>query len=273
MDSMKSLNKSLPTSSIQPPEKLIQDFKAAALSVTNLYKTAAIDQAHARQAGYQDALDALLTFLDKENLGLGDGEGWRVRQWATERLDGSGQGQAGSDSDDERGDGEKPSGSPSPTIVHKSVPEPIRQQPLSRSSSPVRVEDARSPPLPLSILQQNTVSARSEAFSFRSPHPFPHDIEMQPTEIIQQPELVSSNQNPTISPSVRVEVLPRGPRTPHRHNNHSNRHNTRSSNSLRALGNGAGSKRRIAFGDFFDIGSLGDGKDGIGGSGKRSRLS
>ena len=269
MDSMKTLNRSLPKSSILPPEKLLQAFKTAALSVTNLYKTAAIDQARARQAGYQDALDALLTFLDKENLGLGDGEGWRVRQWATERLDGSGSGQVGSESDDERGEIEKHSGSPSPTVIHKVVSEPIRQQALSRSSSPTRVDEVRPPP-PSSPQRNNTVP-QTETFSFHSSHPFPVDIEMQPQEPIQQPELIPHNPAPLVTPAVRVEVLPRGSRTPHRHSNHSNRHNTRSSTTLRPLG-GAGSKRRMAFNEFFDIGNLGDGVGG-GGSGKRSRMS
>ena len=77
---MRSLNTSLPRTSPrrnqQPPEELLSAFKAAALSVTNLYKNAASEQARSRAAGYQDALDDLLSFLDKENLGLGDGEGW-----------------------------------------------------------------------------------------------------------------------------------------------------------------------------------------------------
>lgn len=91
MDSMRSLNSSLPTSISRkykpyPSASLHQAFKAAAFSVTQLYKAATVDEDAARSAGYQDAIDELLVFLDRENLGLGDGEGWRVRQWATERL-------------------------------------------------------------------------------------------------------------------------------------------------------------------------------------------
>ncbi|RAL65399.1 hypothetical protein DID88_000967 [Monilinia fructigena] len=70
MDSMRSLNTSLPggkspskQQNVEPPQQLlIAQFKAAALSVTNLYKTAAADQARARAEGYQDALDELLSF-------------------------------------------------------------------------------------------------------------------------------------------------------------------------------------------------------------------
>ena len=89
---MRSLNTSLPRTSTrrraaQPSGELLQAFKSAALSVTQLYKTAAADQEKARLAGYQDALDDLLSYLDQENIGVGDGEGWSVRKWATERLD------------------------------------------------------------------------------------------------------------------------------------------------------------------------------------------
>ena len=280
MDSMRSLNTSLPTSSpkarsTQPPEQLIQAFKTAALSVTNLYKTAATDQARARQSGYQDALDDLLAFLDKQNIGLGDGEGWTVRQWATERLDGSPQAHNGSDTDDERGETEKRARSSSPVIHRKSSREMLQNRQATRSVSPLRTESA--PPAPaLTAQQQSTVFPRPETFTFRSSHPYPQDIDMQVAELeasnpTPQPEVQALAQTNATTPSVRVDVVPRGPRTPHRHG-HSTRHNTRSSTSTRTLGSGAGSKRRIPFGDFFDLGSLGDGKDGFGGGGKRGRF-
>ncbi|KAI9881570.1 MAG: hypothetical protein M1830_000134 [Pleopsidium flavum] len=280
MDSMRSLNTSLPTSSpktrsAQPPEQLLQAFKTAALSVTNLYKTAASDQARARQAGYQDALDDLLAFLDKRNLGLGDGEGWRVRQWATERLDGSPPVPNGSDSEDERVEIEKRARSSSPAIQRKSSRDLHLNRQATRSVSPVRTELA--PPAPPTTVQQHTnVFPRPETFTFRSSHPYPQDVDMQLPEPITsntatQPEIQPQVQFNTTTPSVRVDVIPRGSRTPHRHG-HTTRHNTRSSTSARNLGSGAGSKRRIPFGDFFDLGSLGDGKDGFGGGGKRGRF-
>jgi len=52
----------------------------------------------AKQLGYQEAIEDLIHFLDRKNLGLGDGEGWQIRQWATERLDGV---PSNSDSEDE----------------------------------------------------------------------------------------------------------------------------------------------------------------------------
>ena len=280
MDSMRSLNTSLPTSSpkarsAQPPEQLLQAFKTAALSVTNLYKTAATDQARARQSGYQDALDDLLAFLDKQNIGLGDGEGWTVRQWATERLDGSPPAHNGSDSDDERGETEKRARSSSPVVHRKSSRETLQNSQAARSVSTTRPESTPLGP-PLTAQQQSNVFLRPEAFTFRSSHPYPQDIDMQVSDAgasstTAQPELPPQSQTNTTTPSVRVDVVPRGPRTPHRHG-HSTRHNTRSSTATRSLGLGAGSKRRIPFGDFFDLGSLGDGKDGFGGGGKRGRF-
>ena len=276
MDSMRSLNKSLPQSpkprTVQPPEQLLQAFKTAALSVTNLYKTAALDQTRARQTGYQVALDDLLSFLDKENLGLGDGEGWRVRQWATERLDGTPPVHVSSDSDDDRGEIEKRVESQSPHRQRKASPETSSIQPPSRSSSPIRTEAI--PPLPPVSTHSNVSTvARPDTFTFRSSHPFPQDIDMQTDTTASSTcthEVSSPSQTSIITPAVRLEVVPRGSRTPHRH--HSNRHNTRSTVSGKPLGSGAGSKRKIAFGEFFDLGSLCDGKDGSGGSTKRGRL-
>ena len=251
-----------------PPEQLIQSFKSAALSVTNLYKTAALDQTRARGAGYQDALDDLLTFLDQQNLGLDDGEGWKVRQWATERLDGSPPAHLGSDSDDDRGETAKRARSSSPVVQRTIAPDLERARQPSRSASPVRAASAPMAPPPTSQ-PQNNLPQNLEVFSFRSAHPYPHDIDMQVADTTSntppQPE-------PLPSSAVRVEVVPRGSRTPHRGSNHPNRHGARSTASARSLGTGAGSKRRVPLLDYFDIGSLGDSKDGRETAGKRSRF-
>ena len=278
---MRSLNTSLPTSSpklrtTQPPEHLLQAFKTAALSVTNLYKTAVtdLDQVGSRQAGYQDALDDLLTFLDRQNLGLGDGEGWKVRQWATERLNGAVPAQASSDNDDERGETDQRAESPSPVIQRKTTPELPQNRSSTRSASPVRAEHPAATPIPT---QQNTTSPlKNDRFTFRSSITYPQDIDMQASEQGPNSLALSDKQTqlsaPTSTPALRLEVVPRGSRTPHRHGSHSGRHNTRSANTTKSLGSGAGSKRKIAFGEFFDIGSLGDMKDGFGGGSKRGRL-
>lgn len=278
MDSMRSLNKSLPPSprhrSAKPPEKLLQAFKSAALSVTNLYKTAASDEVQARFQGYQDALDNLLAFLDKESLGLGDGEGWKVRKWATERLGGNPLAGGGSDSDDERGETTKRGRSLSPTLQQKPTPESPEAQTSSLPASPIRIETTVSTVL-MPASQSSIAAANPEVFSFRSSHPYPQDIEMQAdttTVNASEPESQSHGNGSGSIPARRVEVVPRGSKTPHRAANHSNRPTTRSTASVRSLGSGAGSKRRIAFNEYFDLGSLGDGKETFGGGSKRGRF-
>ena len=267
---MRSLNVSLPRSprkrrSNHPPEQLIQAFKNAALSVTNLYKTAAADESRARQAGYQDALDDLLTFLDRENIGLGDGEGWRIRQWATERLNDNPVAQVGSDSEEDRGEIPKPARSTSPTNRQRTAGlDSEQQRQRSGSSSPGRESPAVAP-AQSATLQHSNILQNPEPFTFRSTHPYPQDTETQSPEVatidISQTELSPQTQPP---PAIRVEVVPRGSRT----SRGGNRHIPRNS-AGRQLGSGAGSKRRIPFGDYFDIGSLGD---GAGGGGKRGRF-
>lgn len=270
---MKSLNRSLPKSgSTKPPEQLLQAFKSAALSVTNLYKTAAADQVQARRLGYQDALDNLLGFLDKENLGLGDGEGWKVRQWATERLDGHAPVPPGSESDEDRGEIIKRVRSSSPVLQRKSSPEISEVRLPSRSASPVR--SASVVPVQPTSPQPSNVSAGVEIFSFRSPHPYPQDIEMQAdaANITPQSEPQPQDNGSNSITTARVEAMPRVSKISHRGGNHPSRHNTRSATSSRSLGTGAGSKRRVAFNDYFDLASLGDGKDIAGGSNKRGKF-
>ncbi|KAL1902959.1 hypothetical protein Sste5346_000871 [Sporothrix stenoceras] len=65
------------------PEELLDVFKAAALSVTKLYKTSAAVQSKARIEGYQDCLEDLLTLLEKNDVDVRT-----IRRWVVERLDG-----------------------------------------------------------------------------------------------------------------------------------------------------------------------------------------
>jgi hypothetical protein len=280
MDSMRNLKTSLPSTSsprrqtFHPPEQLQKAFKQAALSVTNLYKTAAADQAQAFQDGYQDALEELLSFMDKENIGLQDGEGWRVRQWATERYQGTGAA-APSESDDEAEE-EKRARSSSPTLQRKPSRDTLRNPPPLEaqssallnipSSSPIRSESA--PPVapapveaPLSV---NDHVPQSD-FSFRTAHAYPsvHDIEMD------NPDDNTSNSTP--APTVQVNIIPRSSRNP-RHNSHNARSTNRSPSAIQ-LGPGSGMKRRMQTMDFFDFGNFNP-KDGSnGGSNKKGRFS
>ncbi|KAL8744629.1 MAG: hypothetical protein Q9184_007974, partial [Pyrenodesmia sp. 2 TL-2023] len=237
--------------------------------------------------GYQDALDDMLAFLDKENLGLGDGEGWKVRRWATERLDGSTAGAAvGSESDDDgKGETEKRARSSSPVFQQKTNQETL--QPPLHLNPPTHTRVISAPPVtqpPTSAPTSSpTPTPTPEIFSFRSAHPYPQDIDMASTDSttaagISPPEIqnITTVSTPTQA-ALRMEALPRGLRTPHRNITHPSRHSTRATTAVgrRSLGAGAGSKRRFDFNEYFDFGNLGDGRDsaGGGGGGKRGRLS
>lgn len=271
---MKSLNTSLPRSprrqrSSQPPEQLIQSFKSAALSVTNLYKTAAADQKIARDTGYQDALDDLLVFLDKEHIGLDDGEGWRIRQWATERLDSGHPTLSTSDDEEDRAEVTNRARSSSPVVQR--VAEQAQQRQPSRSTSPTQPAAAPAPRGAPAITPESVgIQAPTEQFTFRSACQYPQDVDMPSSDTTEVNRVSPSSQTQNMpAPAVRVELMPRGPRTSHK----SFRSNTRSNTNVRLPSLVTNSKRRFPFPDYFDIGSLGDGKEGQGGGGKRGRFS
>jgi hypothetical protein len=269
---MRSLNTSLPGTSPpkqhapEPPEQLLQAFKAAALSVTKLYKTAAADQAKARSEGYQDALDELLAFLDKEDIGLSDGEGWKIRRWATERLDGRDAVSQHAESDDETDKQERAS---SPILERT---QSATQVP-TRTASPMRTDSA-TPVIPPPIQeQQPTMLPPASTFTFRSSYPYPQDTDinlsgLDLSDSRGQPLDATIVSHRSQSPSASITIT-RPSRTTSRLNNQTTRHNTRATASI---GRGAGQKRKINLGEFFDIGNLGHGKDGFGGGGKRGRF-
>lgn len=276
---MRSLNTSLPRSvpalapskQQDPPEPLLTAFKAAALSVTNLYKSAAVDQGRARAEGYQDALSDLLSFLDKENIGLSDGEGWRVRSWATERLDGRDSTSQNMESDDEQSEKTDRGSSPVLQRSQSATRIPSTLNP-TRTTSPARTESA-PPPSSTPINSDPTMDfvPPQATFTFRSSHPYPQDADILLSDLdsSDHTRAPSQDSSTTSHPSNNASgiTISRTPRN--RHSNHATRVNTRSTNTV---GRGAGQKRKINFGDFFDIGNLGHGKDGFGGGGKRGRF-
>ncbi|OKL64494.1 hypothetical protein UA08_00603 [Talaromyces atroroseus] len=264
MDSMRSLNTSLPssTSFSQPPEQLLQSFKAAALSVTNLYKSAITDQAQAKQLGYQEAIQDLLQFLDRKNLGLGDGEGWQVRQWATERLDGV---PVNSESDDE----DKPVVSSSPAVNRKEQSRENDQSRRNSESTSLRADHTSSEQQPPVSREQPETSQstttsdmfpKAPVFTFTAGPafpPIPQDVDMQTSD--NMPMTPTSQDETT---GVGISVLPRTARTSGR----------LSSSNRRTSANGTvlGSKRKVQFPDFFDLSGL-NGREFFGG-GKRGRF-
>ena len=268
MDSMRSLNRSLPNSKMPhavPPEQLLQAFKTAALSVTNLYKSAVTDQSGSRQAGYQDALEDLLSFLDTENLGVQDGEGWQIRQWATERFERAGLDNR-SESDEERAETERRARTSSPSLEAGTIQQEIGtcEEPATESPTrPVSVPPPSNTTLDVSSPEQ------APMYRFTAAQPAQSgDVQMQTQDITcadDQQELSTETQQAP----VKVEVIGRGSRTPHRHP--SSRHV--SHNSTRDFTFTAGTKRKIQFPDFFDISHIGNGgRDNSGSGGKRGRF-
>jgi len=244
MDSLSSLNTSLPRSfpARQPNPDLHQAFKAAALSVAQLYKTAAADETSARTNGYQDALEDLLSFLDQQNLGLGDGEGWRVRQWATEKLSPT---VYGSDAEDHiaedpdhnarsRTTGTTQQGSME-DISPGTSSEPVSIRPDLMASQHSASQTATSDTIP-------AMTPRRDFYQFRSP--------------VEDMETDHSSPAHTSTPK------------PHRRTTVPNQRDRGVAMSSGGLGNGAGHKRRTPFADldFLDFG-----KEGFGGGSASKR--
>lgn len=257
MDSMRNLRGSLPRSASNsrqtaPPADLLQTFKQAALSVTNLYRRAADEMEIERAAGYQDAVYELLSFLDREHIGLGDGEGWRIRQWATEKQ------QQGPERARSEGEDVDEARDPSPVLD----PEP----PVVAESSPVReLERIASPEISPVIRHavptpQPPQPPQSENFTFQAAHPYP-EYAMDSTSVPpEQPQ----NGRPQ-------HTRPGSTSRNHRRPSHAPQHQRQNHRHSRTLGPGAGTKRRDYFGDLFGLGSL-DHKDPFGGhNSKRPR--
>jgi Domain of unknown function (DUF4588) len=274
MDSMRSLNTSLPPSRSRrshAPE-LLQAFKSAALSVTNLYKTAVTDQVTTRQQGYQDALEDLLSFLDRENLGVQDGEGWRIRQWATERFEGTDQIGPAVESDEDRAesaDTEKRARSSSPVSQQRTGHDGRDAHNISSSDDAPRPESAP----PETTVAHIPFADRPPMFTFSTASPLPNqDVPMQISETTgnTQPSTEPTPEASTtqVAAPLRVEVLNRSARMQNRHAG--TRHNTR--NSTREMSFSGGTKRKFQLPEFFDISNLGNGRDGTNGGGKRGRF-
>ncbi|CVK92517.1 hypothetical protein F25303_3160 [Fusarium sp. NRRL 25303] len=223
----------------ESPEQLLDVFKAAALSVTKLYKISAAGQSKARADGYQDCLDDLLQFLDKEGMGLGDGEGWKIRKWATERLDGRESSSLNTESEDEVDKAETAS---SPELTRTAIP-PHPANQARTDSAPPSIPPVVEQPTPIVVPSQDN-------FTFQSSHPYPNIATLDLSDSRPHDDVPA----PTRPTKTRLaggpsRSCPRGP-------GH--------------LVQRAGSKRKLNFEEIFDLGSLG-GKDPFEKGGKRGR--
>lgn len=232
--------------SSESPEQLLDSFKAAALSLTKLYKISLSTQAKARTDGYQDCLEDLLAFLEKESVGLGEGEGKKVRKWATERLaEGRDAASASPESEDET-DKAEPASSPeihrSSSIAQLSNP---RNEASMRDSAPPQVVAVTPTP------EAEVVVPTLDTFNFQSQHPYPPYLNLANLDLSD-----SHNANTTSSPVSRPSKT---------------RHGNGARTNSRTVARVSGQKRKLNIAEIFDLGSLGSGKDPFGGGGKRNR--
>ncbi|KXX76378.1 hypothetical protein MMYC01_207541 [Madurella mycetomatis] len=234
--------------------ELLEAFKAAALSVTKLYKTSASAQAKSRADGYQDCLEDLLTLLDRENIGLAAGEGQKIRKWVTERLEGRDTTSPSLESDDEAEKAEAPASSPQlPRGAPVATLHPTGKGEVQmRDSAPPVLTTIPCPSSP-TVEEVDIVVPSQETFTFQSSQPYPQDAAMRLANL----DLSDSQQHGPANRSA-----PRCGR------NRNARACPRAS-----LGRGAGQKRKVNLAEIFDLGSLdsGNGKDMFGSGGKRSR--
>ncbi|KAI1468149.1 uncharacterized protein F4812DRAFT_392615 [Daldinia caldariorum] len=259
MDALRGSSPAKNSAGCESPEQLLDSFKAAALSVTKLYKTSVAAQTKARADGYQDCLDDLLAFLDKSNIGVSDGEGWLVRKWATERLDGRDISPQAIESEDEV---EKSDPISSPEIhsgsqAHLSTmrnESHLQQESLPTSAHQSTVDS------PIGEQQMITVPTQ-DTFTFRASHPYPQEpylnlenLDLSDTTRTNDGSTPGSSAVPIPHPA-RSRTNKRGPRP--KPTNH--------------LGKGAGQKRSINFAELFNVGDIPFGKDMFGREGKRSR--
>lgn len=265
MDSMRSLNTSLPSNSNRPPppEQLLQAFRTAALSVTNLYKSAVVDQATTRQAGYQDALDDLLNFLDRENLGVQDGEGWRIRQWATERYDndrGAGQNHE-SDDDKEEPERERQTAS----VERSQTASVVLSQQQAAPAEPAvnnaitnnHDEDGVEPRNGLPVFRFEGIHhAGNQQTSMETDH--------NPSSSAQQAEAHTETSSTSSQPPLNTNWSARPAQR-----QGSIRQGNRPSKDFTFT---VGTKRKIQFPDFFDISNIGPGGNHGPTGGKRGRF-
>lgn len=281
MDTMRGASPTKGPVNADSPEQLLDAFKAAALSVTKLYKTSAAAQSKARSDGYQDCLDDLLVFLDKRNLGLSDGEGWQIRKWATERLDGRDGVTQNTESDDEV---EKAETASSPELHRPSAPPQQQHQQQQHQhqqhvatrqhDAPMRTDSApptthAAPAAPIVEEPQPIAVPSQENFTFQSSYPYPQEsttylnIEKLDLSDSARPNDNAASHNSSSTsishPSRSRGMVRRLPRP--RASGHASGH----------LGKGAGQKRPINLAELFDVGSIGIGKDMFGRDGKRSR--
>lgn len=199
-----------------------------------------------------------------------DGEGWRVRQWATERLTEDGVIAKAAGSDDGEETAQEDQRSTSPALQKRQPSVPLSSSEITEDTSPRRTAMSEPPQTPLAPPSIQTYAVPSvDDFTFRSSYSYPsnhnRDTNQQPSMDIDP--ATTSSSTPASAESVRIISRP----VRSRHTNHNRQRGTGTSTLNLNLGAGAGNKRKLPYSDFFDIsGFTGfDGRDGKEGGGSR----
>lgn len=227
----------------ETPEQLIDVFKAAALSVTKLYKSSVAAETRARSEGYQECLDDLLGFLDRESSNSADGNLSKLKRWIAERREGGDATLPTSESEDEVDKGE--ANTQSEPVQNTN----ISQQAPAPAPAPTPARTTSDSPAPVDVVPTESprfIVPSQDTFTFGSEHQYPN---------IATLDLSDSRSHASIT-----HHTTRQPR---------NRNSARSLRASSHLGRGAGAKRRMDFDDFF--GGCFGGKDTFGNGAKRSR--
>ncbi|SPN99527.1 uncharacterized protein DNG_02379 [Cephalotrichum gorgonifer] len=248
---------------MDPPEQLLDAFRAAALSVTKLYKTSASAQAKSRQEGYQECIDDLLAFLDREDLGLGDGEGWQIRRWATERRAGSSDAMVQDKESEDEVDKEACS---DPEKGSHHGPAADRTEAAHGDGTASGNDVATGTDVgPGASGNANTTVPTQEHFTFHSGIAYPDAPSLATLNLSDSAYTPAQTQSSQHTPGSGSSAS-----APNGGSARARRVARPVARTGAALGRGAGQKRRINFAEIFDLGSLGGGKDMFGG-GKRTR--
>ncbi|KAF8126281.1 hypothetical protein EV363DRAFT_1348182 [Boletus edulis] len=197
---LNGLAKSLPVSNFEKAEKeLLNNFKAAALSITTLYRSSRHASKRAYNAGYASACQDLMIMI-QQGMTVG-----RILDWIEARLEAVKSREEEEDEDEEREkERERTRVTPPSTRsdVHKhthSFPSTSSQKQTQSSSTPDRPDD--SPPAPAPLTPHSPVLSNNVNLPNHPSSPSPTMTPARPT---------TANTNPRITkarpPNVRKDI-------------------------------------------------------------------
>lgn len=191
---MNGLQGSLPLSS-KRRTALLQPFRDSAYNLTAFFKTASAEVDRAFADGARSALEQLLAGMDRENLGLQEGEGWRVRQMVMDLYQGlqADEGDVSEDGLPEPEEEDKASEGSSPvrqTATRMTMPTKVATAPLHQTIAEDSEEDEKNQSE--TIAEQNTPSkSRRQSKSVQWPPLFGSFTQSaSPTERLRTPTAI-----------------------------------------------------------------------------------